>query len=218
MALISPRATSLPAPIVVPPSQSWDGNDGSWSTFSVNIGTPGQDFRLLVSTTASSIYVPMKGVCPRDPAAPDDCYDSRGILPFGSSQNVGFQQTESSTWDNYGTYDAALETNLGLNFNASYGFDTIRLGPSSDNSALALEQQNVGQYVDDRYWLGFIGLSTQAESFSTTSRPFKSLFGNLNESLVPSSSYSYGAGAPYGKRTRSPATLLESSRADALMQ
>ena len=45
---------TLPSPINVPPSLFWDGNDGSWSTFHVQVGTPGQAVRLLPGTSASA--------------------------------------------------------------------------------------------------------------------------------------------------------------------
>lgn len=193
----TPREVTLSAPVVIPPSQQFDGNDGSWSTFFVNVGTPGQDFRVLISTAASSTYIPLLGVCPKGQGVPSDCYDSRGILPFNSQQNTGFQVDDSSTWDNYGMYNAALEQDLGLDFNASYGFDTVRLGQAQDSSALAMTSQSVGTYVDDKYWLGFLGLSPRAESFSSTTKPLPSLFTELNSSIIPSQTFGYGAGASY---------------------
>lgn len=35
-----PQAPSLPAPIVIPASQDFDGNDGPWSSFVIQVGTP----------------------------------------------------------------------------------------------------------------------------------------------------------------------------------
>jgi hypothetical protein len=34
---LSKRATTIPAPLVVDPSQSFEGADGSWSTFTIAI-------------------------------------------------------------------------------------------------------------------------------------------------------------------------------------
>jgi hypothetical protein len=45
---------STPFPFA--PSQYWDGNDGLWSTFSIRIGTPSQEFRILPSTTAQETW------------------------------------------------------------------------------------------------------------------------------------------------------------------
>lgn len=42
------------SPINVPPSLYWDGIDGAWSTFHVQVGTPGQTLRLLPGTSASA--------------------------------------------------------------------------------------------------------------------------------------------------------------------
>ena len=41
-------------PVNVPPSLYWDGIDGAWSTFHVQVGTPGQLLRLLPGTSASA--------------------------------------------------------------------------------------------------------------------------------------------------------------------
>lgn len=40
--------------ISVPPSLYWDGIDGAWSTFYVQVGSPGQSVRLLPGTSASA--------------------------------------------------------------------------------------------------------------------------------------------------------------------
>jgi hypothetical protein len=202
MASVSARAGSLPTPIVIPPSGLWDGNDGLWSTFSINVGTPGQEFRLLMSTAASCTYVPLDGVCPGRPNhPPSSCVDSRGVLPFHGGRSDGFQTTRSSSWVNFGIYASPFDVGLGLSleFNTSYGVDTVRLGPSSDTDAFTLAGQNVAGFLDDRFWLGFFGLSNQPDSFSRDIKPLTSFFGNLNLSMIPSFSYSYGAGAAYRK-------------------
>jgi hypothetical protein len=46
--------SALASPINVPPSLFWEGNDGSWSTFHVQVGSPGQTVRLLPGTSASA--------------------------------------------------------------------------------------------------------------------------------------------------------------------
>ena len=45
---------ALHSPLNVPPSLFWDGIDGKWSTFHVQVGTPGQSIRLLPGTSATA--------------------------------------------------------------------------------------------------------------------------------------------------------------------
>lgn len=47
---LSPRAAYLPGPIVIPASQDFDGNDGPWSSFVIQVGTPAQNVKTLIST------------------------------------------------------------------------------------------------------------------------------------------------------------------------
>jgi hypothetical protein len=47
-------SSDSPAPLSIPASLFWDGDDGWWSTFHVQVGTPGQTVRLLPGTSASA--------------------------------------------------------------------------------------------------------------------------------------------------------------------
>jgi len=38
---------TAPAPISWTPSPYWDGNDGLWNTFTLSVGSPPQDFRIV---------------------------------------------------------------------------------------------------------------------------------------------------------------------------
>jgi hypothetical protein len=81
----TPRATDAPEPYVVPPSDKFDGADGSWSTFTISVGTPGQDFRVLPSTKGGVTYVIAEEGC-LDGLDPVDCPQLRGIEVFQSAQ------------------------------------------------------------------------------------------------------------------------------------
>ncbi|KAK3064074.1 hypothetical protein LTS18_010349, partial [Coniosporium uncinatum] len=41
----------------VPPDQYFDGDDGQWATFGVQVGTPSQNLRLLPGTGVSDVRV-----------------------------------------------------------------------------------------------------------------------------------------------------------------
>ena len=127
-------ASAQPEPYVVPPSTTFDGPDGSWSTFKISVGTPGQEFRVLPSTKSGVTFV----IAPEGCLAgvdPTDCPELRGIDVFRSSQNIGFQVNESTTWSAIGQYDVDLEDALNYTGRGLYGLDTVSLGAPADSSS-----------------------------------------------------------------------------------
>jgi len=83
------RSDTLPEPFSWSPSQAFEGNDGSWSTFVVRIGEPDQDFHVLISTAGQETWVPViDGCLPTDPS---NCGALRGVLPFNNQYSGGFQ-------------------------------------------------------------------------------------------------------------------------------
>ena len=62
---LEPRELSLPAPIVIPASQDFDGNDGPWSSFALRLGTPAQTVKVMISTAGSQTWVVLPRVAPR---------------------------------------------------------------------------------------------------------------------------------------------------------
>ncbi|CBX93113.1 hypothetical protein IAQ61_008835 [Plenodomus lingam] len=191
------RATGPPQPFVVPPSQKFDGNDGSWSTFTVSVGTPGQDFRVLPSTKGGVTYlVAPEGCLPG--IDPEGCPEARGAEIFNSAQNIGFQANVSTTWSAIGQYEIDLEQSLNYTSRGLFGFDRVQLGPAAAGSALALDSQVVAGIADPDYYMGILPLGTADSSFSSLGRSVDSLMNQLrNTSKIPSLSYAYTAGASY---------------------
>lgn len=60
---LEPRGLSLPAPIVIPASQDFDGNDGPWSSFVLRVGTPAQTVKVMISTAGSQTWVVLPDGC-----------------------------------------------------------------------------------------------------------------------------------------------------------
>ncbi|KAK4505338.1 hypothetical protein PRZ48_003301 [Zasmidium cellare] len=191
---------SAPA-ISIPSSQVWDGDDGQWSTFYLQVGTPAQTVRLLPGTSASAgtaIWVVIPVGCSQVNPTLQNCAGERGEL---------FQSNLSSTWSTQGLVnnaDGAIyslntveEAGLGLSGNGSYGYDTVTLGiPGSDLPTLH-DQLVVGIWTDD-FFLGSLGLSPYSLNLSSLNGPQQSLMGSLvNQSLLPSNSWGYTAGAVY---------------------
>jgi len=95
-----------------------DGNDGPWSSFTVQLGTPPQALRVLPSTSGSSIRaVPSQGCTTEDLS---DCPNFRGGI---------FEPNSSSTWTEKGIYTLPLkaEEAWGLSGNGQFAFGDITL-------------------------------------------------------------------------------------------
>lgn len=189
------------APYSVPPSQQFDGNDGSWSTFKISVGKPGQDFRVLPSTKSGITYVIPPEGC-NQPTDPTNCANLRGADVFGSAQNTGFQVDQSTDWSAIGQYGVDLEDALNMTADGLFGYDQVALGSAADASANSnipsLDRQVVAAVADMDYYMGVLPLGQADSSFSSLSEPQKSLMWNLrNTSRIPSLSYAYTAGAKY---------------------
>ncbi|KNG44998.1 peptidase aspartic protein [Stemphylium lycopersici] len=192
------RTTEVPEPFIVPPSDEFDGSDGSWSTFKISVGSPGQDFRVLPSTKAGVTYVIAPDGC-LDGVDPPDCPQLRGIEVFNSAQNIGFQVNESSTWSAIGEFEVDLEEALNYTGRGLFGTDTVSLGAAADrSSSLLLTDQIVGAIADPDYYMGMIGLGQAKSSFNSGSPPVDSFLYALRQTKkIPSFAYAYTAGARY---------------------
>jgi hypothetical protein len=156
MMALQPRATTTPTPFSYAPSQQFEGNDGSWSTFVLRVGTPEQVFHVLISTAGQEIWVPPADGCL--PTDPSNCGALRGVYPFQNQASGGFQSEsvcflfirdllivnadgfQSSTWVPAGPsnlYPLSLEDPLNYTGNGYYGYDTVGLQlPNSDGISL----------------------------------------------------------------------------------
>lgn len=202
MAASTSGATIL-APWSWAPSTYWDGNDGSWNSFIVQVGTPPQDFRILPSTSGQETWVLHPQGCTQDD--PVDCPYQRGTLPFQGVNSTGFRSNESSTWQDIGLYTLdAQEAQLGYGGNGLYGFDTVSL--SNDSNPLSLGKQVVASIADKSYYLGEFGIGPKPINFTTFADPIPNFLATLvNQSKIPSLSFGYTAGASY--RNQAPASL-----------
>ena len=185
-------------------SNFWDGNDGLWNTFIVQIGTPPQDFRVLPSILEQAVWIPHPQGCTSDD--PTDCPYDRGVLPFEGTNNTGFQANESSSWDLIGLYKlSSYGEQMGYPGNGQFGFDNIALSNASD--PLELQHQVVAAIADKSFFLGQFGLGPKPSNFTTFNEPIPNYMANLvSEEKIPSMSFAYTAGAHY--RDKAPASLV----------
>jgi len=189
-------------------SDFWDGNDGPWNSFIVQVGTPPQDFRVLPSILEQAVWIPHPQGC--TPDDPTDCPFSRGALPFQGTNNTGFQTNASSTWELIGLYTLSVYgQQMGYPGNGQFGFDSVALSNESD--ALELPQQVVAGIADKSFYLGQFGLGPKPSNFSTFNEPIPNYMANLvSKDRIPSTSFAYTAGAHY--RDKAPASLVLGGR------
>jgi len=188
-----------PKPLVVEPSGVFDGNDGKWSTFYINIGDSdgegqGRNFKVLVSTSSPITMVPGQSEW-----CDEDCAKKRGIQVFNGEQPRGYNKEDSSTWTDADVYTVPKPHwwNRG-ELNGSLGTDNVGMGETSKESII-LAKQLVMTYTFKDYYLGFFGLA--AGTVSTGSSETPPFLYNLAQGAyeIPSVSYGHTAGASYRK-------------------
>lgn len=178
------------APLVLQ-SYGWAGNDGNWSTFAVNAGTPPQEFQLLPSTSGGEIWLPVPEAC----VVPyPNCAVSRGVLSTQGDQNQGFQTNESTSWVQIGIYELGFEANLYGDGDAGlYGQDTVTIG-----STPAIQNQTIAGIATSNFWLGSLGLGIQPPQFDVVKQDIPTVLSTLQtQNDTPSVAYGYNAGASY---------------------
>lgn len=193
------RATTIAAPIIVRPSEDFDGDDGQWSTFTIGVGTPPQSFRVLPATELSETWVTSTEGCIT--GDPSNCFNLRGGESFNGNAPAGFLSNESSTWNQIGLYSLGEEAVLNVTGNGEFGTDVVSLngGNGSSTNGVSMGTQIVAAVPDKDYFLGSLGLSLQPSQFTSTANSKRSLLDNLFfYNLIPSRSFGYTAGAYYG--------------------
>jgi hypothetical protein len=174
------RTSKIPIPIVVPASQNFEGNDGPWSSFTLQIGTPAQDVNVLISTAGYQTWAVVPEGC--TPSDPPSCAMLRG---------GEFLTNRSTTWTRNnvttnGTFTLGLELNLDYSGNRLYGSDTIGLGWQG-SSGPSLDQQIVAGIATKEFYLGIFGLNPRPSNFTNFDHPIPSYMTNLKErSMTPS--------------------------------
>lgn len=182
------------------PSQRWLGNDGNWSSFAINVGTPPKTLFVLPSTSGRSTWVVLPQGCGAQD--PGNCNTSRGEV---------FDPNLSSTWSRIGASDEYFELNFGpeaplspllppnLNYSgaAEVGNDTLGFGTNSDEAPILNNQLIVG-YATKVPYVGQLGLSWANETVDSYQKPGASVLGALRRMNAVSSQYwGYTAGAIY---------------------
>ncbi|KAI7226479.1 acid protease [Hortaea werneckii] len=191
-----------PFPLVLAPSWSFDGDDGSWSSFLIEVGNPPQSFRVLPSTSVSEVWLPLPQGCQGIMSDVSDCGDRRGVSTINGTGSLGFQTNISSTWESIGIYKLEAEQTLFGNDNdALYGLDTVSVNLMDNpgqNSTSKIDSQTVAGFATGDFWLGSLGLGSAQANFTTENENIPSLITSLkSKNLTGSTSFGYAAGASY---------------------
>ena len=147
---------------------------------------------MLPSTAGQETWVVSPQGCqPDEPGTSisSSCNQSRGCL---------FDQTQSKSWQALGNYTSGLEHNLDYDETGSYGLDTIALGFDNSTGGPKLDSKVISAFADESFYIGLFGLGHQGTNVSNFTEPLPSFLTAMhNESLIPSLSWAYTAGASY---------------------
>jgi hypothetical protein len=199
-----------PRPLVLTPSGLYDGDDGKWSTFTINIAGDGdgkgQNFRVLISTSSPITLVPgQTGWCDTE-----ECAERRGVE---GDQALGLDMTTSDTYSFIGLYDLPILNSFWYSrdlllpssnssnsaVNGQWGVTNVGLGAASNQSQTMADQYVAVAYLED-FFLGSLGLSMDSISpEGATKLSFFARLANAENSPIASHSYGFTAGAKYRK-------------------
>ncbi|GIZ43125.1 hypothetical protein CKM354_000636500 [Cercospora kikuchii] len=183
----------------IPADAAFRGNDGSWSTFSVGVGTPPQTVQLLPSTSGTAIWVVHEQGCYLTGAGngddPATCPFLRGnLFDPASSTSIQYIPCEGGPF-------CQLPTTQSLKSTAAHvGLDNITMTSLVDQ-AVVIRKQVVAAYAEYSMFLGLLGLSEYSNFVNSTILPTPSPLGALRgQNVIQSTFYAYQAGAYYRSR------------------
>jgi hypothetical protein len=189
-----------PYPLILD-ATSWAGNDGNWSTWPIQVGTPPQQFHVLPATSHGEIWVSLPEGCQSSsmPIFPNasSCGASRGAGIFEDTQSSGYQKNVSTTWSETGIY--ALPVQDGLfedDQNGLYGTDVV--GLRNDTGSVEVAEHSVVGLATKDFWLGSLGVAQRAANFTVERAIVPSLLDGLKEqNVTPSAAFGLDVGASY---------------------
>lgn len=184
------RAISIPAPLSVPPTTYWEGIDGTWNTFALQVGTPAQTSRVLISTALQESFVINPKAC-QFTTTNEQCND------LADNRGGVYNSNSSTTYENQGIYELRVEQNLDYAGTGLFGYESVALGYTGEAMPL-LKHQIIGQVAVEDFWYGYFGLHPKSTNFTDLLQNVPSYMTSLyQQRLIPSVSWGYTAGAIY---------------------
>lgn len=166
-----------------------DGNDGPWSSFGVQIGTPPQFVRVLPASSGSSLWVVAPEGCSTQ-TDPSNCDDLRGGI---------FDKSTSATWAEKGIYELDLSTEIawGYSGNGDFGFDNITLADPG-SGGVTLNDSVLAAIASKDFFIGSLGLNPWGVNFTDYNEPIPGPINMLlDQKHIAGRSWGYTAGARY---------------------
>lgn len=184
-----------------------DDDDGPWSSFTLQLGKPIQNVRVLISSSLANTWVVRSDGCQ---SSQKSCKEDRGRT---------FDPAASSSWKQFGNASLDVNQNLGPYVQGVVGNETLGLGYQGSGGPI-LDQQSVIAYSSQDLNFGMLGLNPLALSSDAKTRGQLNFLTALkNDSRISSSSFGYTAGNEYtGKKVYGSLTLggYDASLADPL--
>lgn len=135
--------------------------------------------------------------------APQGCIYASDLNACGDARGGLFNYSKSPTFDLVGTYNTAIEQNLGYVANAIYGLDKVSLGGLGEGGP-TLTNTTVGAFAVEDFYLGLFGLNPKPSNWTSWDDSSPSYMTQLkSQKLIPSVTFGYTAGAPYRTFVRS---------------
>ena len=185
------------------PTLNFDGNDGPWSTFAIQIGTSqAQPVAVLPATSKSNIWAVLgpEGCSYTSSLRQlDDCVSFREGLYYPNN-SASFQKLTCDN-DKYCDLPFFGEQALGYAGTSVAGTDIVGFGWSGNDIELLQEQAiSAFAYTDPWLAIGLLGLSDQPLNVTGPTDLHPSPLGTLrNSTRIPSSFWAYNAGARYAQ-------------------
>ncbi|KAK3074034.1 hypothetical protein LTR53_003873 [Teratosphaeriaceae sp. CCFEE 6253] len=182
------------------PSEDWLGNDGPWSTFNVQFGTPFQLMQVLPATSKATTFVVITQGCPSAAyVSTSDCATLRGnIFDPDSSTDTSWRPATPAAGEPYFQLPFVTEQ-AGPNYSANglVGQDAMSLPWGGEYAhQLTLRDQWVAGYGAPDPWLGLLGLSGWSSYIINASTPEDGVLQSLRGAKrIHSLHWAYTAGA-----------------------
>ncbi|KAG8529399.1 uncharacterized protein KY384_006036 [Bacidia gigantensis] len=162
-----------------------DGDDGPWSSFTIQIGTPIQNVRVFVSPAGSGAWVVSDAGCVEDQGS---CQEDRGRT---------FDPHRSTSYSHHGTSALGVNKNLEPSLQAEFGNDTLGLGLQGSGGPVLIDQP-ILSYTDASLQLGMFGVNAISINDTDGGQGFPSYLSSLKrQGKIPSLSFGYTAGNQY---------------------
>jgi hypothetical protein len=214
----SKRKTTIPLAVPIKVSGEYSGNDGNWSTFQINVGSPAQSFNALVSLSSVSTWLAIPLGCdksPGDTSFPANCAQLRG-----ASSGLGWNSSLSTTKSDQEDLNLTVSPFLDIEWfrpspDYNYTSDTSDLSTGSEfltdqiafstdtSPSVSITATNAPIFgvTDLTFWVDTIGVgfgSIQVPNSVNVSSLLQSM---AAASQIPSISVGYTAGAYYSEFT-----------------